>query len=180
MTPGRSAVDFSSDRKIGGAVLGVLVFLLLVRVAYIGIYEPRNLTRPGYILEGLVSANPSGGAPLPVERLPNWATILPTADIQAGQRLSQQCIGCHDLSTARANGIGPALYGVIGRRSASLSGFAYSPAMRAAHRTWTLDALFTFLRNPQLDVPGTKMSFAGLPDAQQRIDLIAYLRSNGG
>jgi cytochrome c len=78
------------------------------------------------------------------------------------------------------NGIGPALHGVIGRPRASVPGFAYSSAMRAEQAPWTLDALFQYLRDPQLDMPGTSMSFAGLADAQQRIDLIAYLRASGG
>ncbi len=172
-------MDSSESRTFGAAILGMIAFLLLVRLAYIGIYEPRNLARPGYILEGLVMAYPPGGAPLPAEPPPNWAAVLPAADIEAGRRLSQQCVGCHDLSAAMQNVFGPALHGVIGRPRGSLPGFVYSPAMRAGHRPWTLDALFEFLRDPQLDVPGTAMSFAGLPDAQQRIDLIAYLRASG-
>jgi cytochrome c len=74
---------------------------------------------------------------------------------------------------------GPPLHGLMGRPRASFLGFVYSEAMRAERAPWTADALFEFLRDPQLSVPGTRMGFGGLPDAQQRIDLIAYLRSSG-
>ena len=159
------------------AILGTLAVLIAIRFVYVAIFEPRNLTRPLYILEGLVVATPPGGAPLPREPTPDWAAVLPRADLDTGSMLSRQCIGCHDLSAAMKTIYGPALHGVIGRPRGSLPGFDYSPAMRAERSPWTLDELFEFLRNPQLYVPGTKMSFAGLPDAQQRIDLIAYLRS---
>jgi cytochrome c len=169
----------SGGGKIGTAILATLGFLVLVRVTYVAAYEPRNLTRPVYILKGLVMENPPGGAPLPSEPLPDWVAALPAADLAAGQRLSRQCIGCHDLSPSMKTVLGPGLHGVVGRPRASVPGFAYSTAMRAGQAPWTPDALFQFLRNPQLYVSGTKMSFAGLPDRQQRIDLIAYLRANG-
>lgn len=173
-------VGATEGRKISVAILATLTLLVLVRVTYVAIYEPRNLTRPAYILRGLIMAHPPGGAPLPKEPLPNWAAALRSANVTAGQRLSRQCVGCHDFSTAMKSGFGPALHGVIGRPRGSLPGFAYSAAMRAGRAPWTLDSLFEFLRDPQLYVSGTKMSFAGLPNAQQRIDLLAYLRSTTG
>ncbi len=154
----------------------MLALILLIRVTYVAVEEPRNLTRPAYILKGIVIDHPAGGAPLPPEPLPHWASALPAANLKAGQRLSQQCVGCHDLSTARKNQIGPALFGILGRPRASVSNFAYSGALRRNHDPWTLDELFEFLRNPQLYAPGTSMGFAGFQAAQQRIDLIAYLR----
>jgi cytochrome c len=101
--------------------------------------------------------------------------VLPTADAAAGQRLSQQCAGCHDLTAAATNQIGPPLFGIINRARASQPGFVYSSAMQSRHDPWTPDALYTFLRDPQLAVPQTRMSLGGLPDAQDRINLIAYL-----
>lgn len=166
-------------KRLAGAVLGVLVFLVAVRVLEVAILEPRNLSRPAYILKGLVQAHPSGGAPLPPEAMPDWSRRLATADISEGRRLAGQCAGCHDLSPARKTIGGPGLYGVVGRPRGSLPGFAYSDAMKGAGGAWTPGNLFVFLRDPQLAVPGTRMSFGGLEDPQQRVDLIAYLRSNG-
>jgi len=169
-------LDSYNGKNLGVAMLAVLLIMLLIRVAYIAVYEPRNLVRPGYILKGLVMAHPPGAAPLPAETLPNWPVLLADADIGAGRSLSQQCLACHDLSPAATNQIGPPLFGVVNRARASRPGFVYSAAMRGRHDPWTPDTLFTFLRDPQLYVPGTRMGFAGILDVRQRIDLIAYLQ----
>ena len=84
--------------------------------------------------------------------------------------------------TLRADGveaIGPHLDGVVGRQKASVDGFAYSGALRAMEgEEWTPERLDAFLRNPRGYAPGTKMAFAGLRDAQDRADVIAYLQAN--
>jgi cytochrome c len=73
--------------------------------------------------------------------------------------------------------IGPNLWGIVNRPRASVASFSYSSAMSASHDPWTYDKLFTYLKQPQLMVPGTKMSFAGLSSAKDRSDLIGYLRT---
>ena len=170
-------LDSYSSKRLGAAMAAVLLFMLVVRIAYIAFYEPRNLLRPEYILKGLVMAHPPGAAPLPGETLPNWPTVLSTADAAAGQRLSQQCAGCHDLTAASTNQIGPPLFGIVNRDRDSQPGFVYSSAMQSRHDPWTPDALYTFLRDPQVAVPETRMSLGGLPNPQDRINLIAYLES---
>jgi cytochrome c len=105
-------------------------------------------------------------------------------DPAKGQQVYQsQCAACHSVSPG-VNLFGPSLATVYGKPAASVAGYAYSPALKGAHLTWTDAALDKFLTAPQTDVPGTKMPFAGLPDAQQRQDVIAYLAQlatkNGG
>ena len=78
----------------------------------------------------------------------------------------------------RPNKIGPQLYGVVGRARATHPGFDYSSAMKAKGGSWTYDELFKYLKSPGSYVPGTKMSFAGLRSEQDRINLIAFLRTN--
>jgi cytochrome c len=95
------------------------------------------------------------------------------ADASAGQQVFVQCAACH--STDGSAGTGPTLKGIVGRGSASISGFAYSGAMKRAHLTWTPDQLDKYITDPQAAVPGNTMPFAGMPDAQQRAALIAYL-----
>ena len=73
------------------------------------------------------------------------------------------------------NGIGPQLNGVVGRLSGSVAGYDYSPALASAKITWSHDALAAFVTDARHLVPGTKMSFAGLKNAQDVEDLIAYL-----
>ncbi len=92
-----------------------------------------------------------------------------------GQSIFQsQCAMCHGV-TAGAAGIGPSLAGVYGKPAAGESGYDYSPALKAAKLVWTDAALDKFIAGPQSAVPGTKMPYAGLPDAGQRADVIAYL-----
>src|SRR6202000_236434 len=89
-----------------------------------------------------------------------------------------KCEQCHDTSSAKTVKIGPPLYGVVGRARASIAGFDYSSAMKDKGGNWTFDELFKFTKAPGAYIPGTKMSFAGLSRAQDRINLIAFLRTN--
>jgi cytochrome c len=98
------------------------------------------------------------------------------ADAMAGESVAERCGACHDWSKGGPNKIGPNLYGVIGRPKASHPGFDYSPAMKEKGGNWSYADLFTFLRQPAAFVPGTKMTFAGLPRVQDRLNVIAFLR----
>ena len=75
------------------------------------------------------------------------------------------------------NRIGPSLHGIIGRAASAVPGFSYSAANHASGITWSKEKLFQYLEKPQRVVPGTKMSFPGLPKAQDRADVIAYLET---
>jgi cytochrome c len=100
---------------------------------------------------------------------------LAAGDAAKGQQVYQsQCAACHSTTPGVAL-FGPSLADVYGKPAASVKGYSYSPALTDAHLTWTADALDKFLTAPQTDVPGTKMPFAGLSDAAQRADVIAYL-----
>ena len=98
-----------------------------------------------------------------------------TGNAAAGQALYQsKCGGCHSLD---ANRIGPLHRGVVGRRVASVPGYAYSGALRKLGGVWTLARLDPWLKNPQTVAPGSKM-FLMTGDAGQRRDIIAYLAAN--
>ena len=171
-------MDSFEWNKIAGAVLGTLIFVLVVSFATEAIYEPAKPAKPGYIVEGVQEeASASSSAAPAEEALPDFGTVLPTADAAAGQKISSRCEQCHDLSKGGPNKIGPNLWGVVGRARATHEGFSYSGAMSADHSPWALDKLFKFLKSPAAVVPGTKMSFAGLRSAQDRINLIAWLRT---
>jgi cytochrome c len=92
-----------------------------------------------------------------------------------GKAQFENCIACHSLN-AGDNGVGPSLHGLFGRKSAS-EDFVYSPAMRRANVTWTPELLDRYLADPQGGAfRGNRMPFSGMPDAQARADLIAYLK----
>jgi cytochrome c len=95
-------------------------------------------------------------------------------DAEAGKTVFKKCSICHSVDPAK-KGIGPTLFGVVGRHSASVDGFAYSEAMKSANKTWDAATLDVYLTNPKALVPGTKMIFPGLPKAEDRADVIAYL-----
>ena len=101
------------------------------------------------------------------------------ANAEHGKTLFQACAACHSLDP-KVNKLGPSLNGLIGRPSASVEGFLYSPAMRRAKIIWTAELLNGYLESPQSGVfKGNKMPFAGLPDAEDRADLIAYIQEAG-
>jgi cytochrome c len=172
-------MDSFEWNKIIGAVLGTAIFIFVVRLVAEHVYEAEKPEKPGYVVEGVVEASAGGGAAAPVEEaMPDWGTVLASADAAAGKTVSVKCEQCHDLSKGGPNKIGPALFGVVDRVRASHEGFAYSAAMKGKPGNWTYDELFKFIKAPGVDIPGTKMSFAGLRSDKDRINLIAFLRSN--
>jgi cytochrome c len=172
-------MDSFEWNKIAGAVLGTLLFVVAVKIASEFIFEVKEPAKPGYVVQGVEAPAATGTTQVAAEEpLPDWGTVLPKADVAAGKSISTRCEQCHDLSKGGPNKIGPNLWGVVGRPRASHPGFDYSGAMKAKGGSWSYDELFKFLKSPGAYIPGTKMSFAGLPKAQDRIDLIAFLRTD--
>ena len=98
-----------------------------------------------------------------------------SADIGKGQGVFSRCAACHTNNKGGPNGVGPNLFGVVGRKAASKPDFSYSPALKSSRIVWTPQKLDAWIANPAKLVPGTRMVFAGVSDAKQRADLIAYL-----
>jgi cytochrome c len=97
------------------------------------------------------------------------------ADAKAGKDIFSRCAACHTISKGGANGLGPNLFGVVGRKAGSKPDYGYSAAMKNAGFSWTPQKLDAYIAHPAAVVPGNRMAFAGIPDAKQRSDLIAYL-----
>ncbi len=96
-----------------------------------------------------------------------------------GEQVFQACLACHTTDRSDRPGVGPDLWGVVGRKVASVAGFTrYSAAMSSAGGNWTPERLDRFLRQPMAEIPGTAMVFPGIPGAQDRADLIAWLNRN--
>lgn len=87
-----------------------------------------------------------------------------------------QCATCHATEPSK-HGVGPSLAGVFGKKAGSVAGYAYSDANKNSGLTWDEATLDTYLTNPMKMVPGTKMTFAGLPDAAKRKEVIDYLKT---
>ena len=88
-----------------------------------------------------------------------------------------QCSVCHAVTKGAANGIGPSLYGVVGRKSGVVAGFNYSSALKAGKVVWTPATLDKWLTNPAVFIPGSRMPYAGQAEAKKRAEVIAYLKT---
>jgi cytochrome c len=98
------------------------------------------------------------------------------ADVEAGKTAFKKCALCHTAEAGK-NKIGPSLFGIVGRKSASLENFNYSEAMKKFDHTWDAETLDTYLADPRATVPGTKMIFLGIKEKTERDDVIAYLET---
>jgi cytochrome c len=121
---------------------------------------------------------------LPIIAAASWLCMTSSGafaegDPAQGQKVFTKCQICHTLDAGK-NKIGPSLHGLIGRPSASVESFGYSDAMKNAHVTWDEPTLDKYLTDPKAMVPGTKMLFPGLPKAEDRANLIAYLKQVAG
>jgi cytochrome c len=169
-------MDSFELNKILGALLGTCLALVALRIVAGAVFAPPVLAKPGYdiAVKEAQPSQPQAGAPaeVPIE------TLLASASVQAGQSASKVCLTCHNLAKGQGNKVGPDLYGVVGKGVASDPSFTYSAPLKAHGGTWTFDALNKWLQNPRADVPGTAMTFAGVPSEKQRADIIDYLNSN--
>jgi cytochrome c len=100
---------------------------------------------------------------------------LAQADAKRGEMLFEECRACH-LVERGVEGIGPSLHGVFGRKAGSRDDFRYSPAMKRIGVTWTAQTINGYLSDPQGMVPANRMPYAGMPQARDRADLIAYMQ----
>jgi cytochrome c len=164
-------VDSFEWNKIAAAALVALMLVTVVRLAAEDVFDREQAPVAGMAEE----------TPAPVEAAvvegPSFTELLATANLQKGADSFRKCQACHIDDRSGATKIGPNLWGVVGRPTAHLEGFSYSKAMQEKGGTWTFDALDTFLTTPQGTVPGTKMSFAGIRNAAERANVIAYLNS---
>jgi cytochrome c len=134
--------------------------------------------KPPISIQGVQPAASTGGAPQPAQ-LPPIAPLLASANIQQGQQfVSTVCAACHSFNKGGKPIVGPNLYGILGAPHDHEAGFDYSPALeKFKGQPWTYDALNHWLDNPSQYAPGTRMTFAGIPQAQLRADVIDYLHT---
>jgi len=138
------------------------------------------------------TAAPSGGAseaPAPAAELTaeDEAALLAsllaaynTADLANGEAKFALCRSCHTIAEGGVNMTGPNLHGVFGRKAAALESYKYSEPLQKAGWLWDAEHLDQWLANPKTYLPGNKMTFAGLKDAKDRVDLIAFLKVETG
>lgn len=170
-------------QKIAGAVLFALILVVGVRMlgdllvplpkpAETEVAEAEGEAAPAQAAAGgaapQAAAN-GGDQPLPV--------LLAGANPEQGQAAARKCRACHTFDEGGKHGVGPNLHGVVGQDIAAQPGYTYSNALQKVEGSWTYEMLDQFIARPGAAVPGTKMSFAGVPSPKERADIIGYLRS---
>ena len=168
--------DTMTLTKVTGAICGSLLVYLFGAWAAESLYSTAPASHGGEEVAQAytIATGDAGATEEAAAEGPSFEELYAAADAAAGEKVFGKCKACHKIDGA--DGTGPHLNGVVGRNHAASAGFGYSDPMKAlAAEVWTPEALDHFLTNPKAAIPGTKMSFAGLPKAEDRANLIAYL-----
>ncbi len=135
--------------------------------------EAPEAGKQGYAIQGVESGEGGGAAAVPI------ATLLATADAAKGEAVFKKCTACHTIAQGGANGIGPNLWAALGKPHGHVAGFAYSDALKGVPGNWDWEGMDKWLANPKKYAPGTKMTFAGLGNPEERANLLVYLNAQG-
>lgn len=163
------------SNTIAGWVLAGCVAALGLSIASGMVFKSERPEKMGYPIEGVEEGGAGGAAAeAPI------AARLATADVAKGQASFAKCAACHTITQGGANGVGPNLWATMGEAIAQgKAGFAFSEALKAKGGTWTFDNMDAWLKSPRKFADGTKMTFAGLGNAEERANVIAYLNAQG-
>lgn len=168
-------MDSFEFNKIAASVLVALLVAMTGSLLSDALIHPEKLGKN--VLEITVQPTTPAAGGKKEETLQPITSLLASASVERGQAVAKQCTQCHTFEKDGAARTGPNLWGIVGAKVAHVASYAYSTAMKGKGGTWTYEDLSLYLNNPRKVVPGTKMSFVGIQDAQKRADLIAYLRT---
>jgi cytochrome c len=135
------------------------------------VFKAERPEKMGYPIEGVVAEGEGGEAAKPIE------FYLASADPAKGEQVFKKCTACHNADKGGANALGPNLWGVLGEPVGKGHGFPFSEALAGHGGTWDWNTLSDWLANPKKFAPGTKMTFAGLGNPEDRANVIAFLNS---
>lgn len=154
----------ASAAALGFAIVGGIIF------------HGERPEKMGYAIEGVEAEGGVGAAEAQVP----IATLLAAADPAKGADVFKKCAACHTINQGGANGIGPNLYHTLGEGIAQgKAGYGFSDALKGVGGAWDFEKMNAWLLSPRKFAPGTKMTFAGLSNGQDRANVIAYLNSEG-
>jgi cytochrome c len=165
--------------KIAGAVLAALLVMAAGNTVLNITFAKHAPEHAGWALPtGEGGKEKAAAAPEAAFDAKAVLDLLPKANVDAGQDTAKKCLTCHTTNKGGGNLVGPNLWGIVGRKTATAPGFEnrYSEAMKGHTGEWTFERLAKYLHNPAQEVPGNKMVFAGVPDSTDLADLLAYLR----
>lgn len=168
--------DTMKMTKIVGGFCGALLVFLLGNWAAESLYSTSGGGHGEDAQAYVVPVEGDEAAAEEVAEGPSFEEAFALADAAAGESVFRNCRSCHAIEEGK-NGTGPSLYGVVGRAVDAMEGFSYSGALVQVADVWTPEHLNGFLADPKGYAPGTKMTYAGLSDIGDRVNLIAYLDS---
>ena len=166
--------------KIVVSIVLTIILVLVINKITDAIYFVEKPEKSAYQVDGVTTAanttvtDASSGDS---ESL-NITALFASTSATDGAKIFKKCAACHSISEGGANKIGPALWGVLGRKAGSLSDYKYSKALIAHGKLWSFDEMNGFLTKPKNWIKGTKMSFAGLKNAKDRAAVILYMNEN--
>jgi len=171
-------MDSFELNKVIAAVL--MTALLVIGINKLGdlIFHVEKPKQSAYRVEGVELAS-SNGITAEVKEVAQLdiKEILALGDAAHGKKVFKKCSACHIVAKGGKNLIGPALYGIVGRASASIPDYAYSSALKAHGKNWNFEELNAFLLKPRSYIKGTKMAYAGLRKDKDRASVILYLNN---
>ena len=171
-------MDSFELNKIIAAVLMTVLIVIGINKVGDSIFQVEKPKQSAYKVEGveLGSSTETVTKVKEVVQL-DIKEILAFGDVTHGEKVFKKCSACHIVAKGGKNLIGPALYGVVGRPTASLDNYAYSKALKAHGKNWNFEELNAFLLKPKSYIKGTKMAYAGLRKDKDRASVILYLNS---
>lgn len=170
--------------KVAGAVLAILLLVLGLRTFGDGLFGHPGGGELAYPIDLAALEGASAAASEEEEQGPtDYGALLAAADVSAGARVANRCTSCHTFEQGGRNGTGPNLWNTVMNPVTHSAGFNYSDAMQEfaeGGTVWSYEHLDGFLANPRSYVPGTAMSYAGLRSEEDRMNLIAWMRTMSG
>lgn len=158
------------------AILTCLLIIKIIDVTADHIYYRDVPKGQNYPIEGVQNMTKSSQSSQP-EEPEALDSFMKTADIDRGKKIAQKCVQCHIFTKDGGNRVGPNLWNVFGAKFAHMANFIYSKSFQELKGVWNIKSLNEFLYKPSQFVKGTKMSFAGLKNPQDRADVIKYIHS---
>ena len=166
--------SFEINKIIAAIIFTVLVVFGIEKITDL-VFQVKKPSEAAYKVDApvikTVSAKSSGSGSVDIK------TLLSLGTIEHGEKVFKKCSACHAIAKGSKNKLGPVLYGVLGRKSASVSDYKYSKSLIAHGKVWSFTEMNSFLKKPQAYIKGTKMAYAGLKSDKDRASVILYMNT---